>query len=126
MADSGYGTTLTFDTGFFAEIQDVGLDGMARDAIETTHMETTNGARTFIASDLFDNGEVGVEMSYDPQESPPIDQPAETLTITAPNGATIAGTAFMTANSMAIPMGDRMTQSVTLKWSGEITITPAA
>ncbi len=72
MADSGFGTTITFSSGFFAEILSVDGPDLSRDPIETTHMGTTNGNKTFIPSDLIDNGTLSVEIAYVPATAPPI------------------------------------------------------
>lgn len=128
--DVGAGTTLTFSSGFAAEILSVELGGITREPVETTHSGTTTG-KTYIPSAYYDNGELTVELNFDPDDEPPISSAAETVTVTCPipsggsTGATIAGSGFMTAFSASIPIEDRMTASFTIKFSGDLTWTDA-
>lgn len=130
--DSGFGVTITFDSGFFAEITNVTTPDMNRDPIETTHSTTTGGKRTFIPSDLVDHGQFNVDLNFDPDDEPPIDSAAETVTITFPtpvggsSGATWQFTGFMTNYGGAVPIDDRMTASATVKVSGDITYTSSS
>lgn len=122
--DTGYGITITFSSGFFAQIIGVTPPGSSREAIDTSHTETTGGDMTFIPSDLIDNGELQVELNFNPGTTPPIDSAAETVTITFASGTTWAFTGFMTNYEPDAPIDDRMTASCTVKVSGAITITP--
>lgn len=132
MADEGFGTTITFQSGFCAEVLEVSWDGIERNAIDTTHMTTTEGWMTFLPSDLQDPGELTVELQFDPDESPPIEAAAETVTVTfpIPAGGSVAATwacsGFLTGMSAAVPHNDKMTASVTIKFSGEPTFTPGS
>ena len=124
MADEGFGTTVTFDSGFFAEILNVGWDGIERGAVDTTHMLTTDGWMTFEPSDLKNPGELSVELQFNPDDEPPIDGPAETVTVTFPNSATWACEGFLTGAGVAVPYNDKMIGNFTIKFSGEPTFTP--
>lgn len=121
----GTGTTITFNSGFFAEILSANWSGFERAAIDTTNFATTT-ARTFIPGDLYDPGEIEVELAFQPDTELPLDQAAETVTITWPDGSTWAGSAFMRAGSITAPLEEKMTATATLKFSGAITVTPAA
>jgi len=127
--DVGAGIALTFNSGFFAEILSVDGPSLTRDPVETTHSTSSNNAKTFIPSDFYDPGELTVEINYDPDAEPPIDQAAETVTITYPTpsggmtGATVAGSGFMTAFTPSSPIEDRMTATATIKFSGDLTWT---
>lgn len=125
----GTGASVTFGTsGFTANFTELSIDGMSRPAIDTTHLGTTV-ARTFIPSELVDNGEFGIEFQWDPDDYPPIDQAAETITLTFPlsssgsSAATFQFTGFMTDFSGGIQVGELMTGSGTIKISGDITDT---
>lgn len=123
--DVGTGTTIGFGTSSFtAEITNVGLDGITRPSIDTSHMSSTE--RTFIPGDLVDHGSVQVDINFDPDDQPPIAGAAETVTITFPSGATLVGSAFCTDWSAAVPLEEKMTASFTLKWADEPTWTDAA
>ena len=75
-----WGTVITWDSSFFAQITSVSWSGMERASIETTHMGTT-GAKTFAPDDLYDAGGVDVELLFDPTLSPSLDS-AGTATVT--------------------------------------------
>lgn len=119
--DIGTGTSIAFASGFFAEILDVSPPGATRKSIETSHMGTTDD-HTFMPGDLVDRGEAKIEMAFDPATEPPIDQPAESCTITFPDGSTWTFTAFMTGYDPKVPLEDRMTASATLKVTGGVTV----
>lgn len=126
-ADVGTGTTIGFGTtGFTAEIMNVDGAAMTREVIDTSHMGSTTW-RTFIPGDLSDPGEVTFEFNFDPDEQPPINAPAETITITFPvpqgmaAGATLVGTGFISSWEFSDPFEDKMTGTATIKWSGALT-----
>jgi len=124
MAEIGTGASISFDSGFFAEILSISPPSGTRKAIDTSHMGTTT-AMTFTPGDLVDWGSIEVEIAFDPGVRPPIDDAAETCTITfADSGAaTISCTAFMTDFKSSVPLEDRMTASCTLKVTGDVTFT---
>ena len=119
----GTGIAITFDSGFFAEIVSVNHTGLSRAAINSSHMGTTV-AHTFTAAKLFDPGQLEVELHFDPDTRPPIDDAAATATVTFPGGDTWAASAFMTDFEYTGPFEDKMTARGTLKYSGNITVTP--
>lgn len=119
------GATITFAGGFFAEILDINLQGRSRGSVQTSHMGTS-GQHTFVPTKLSDPGGVQVEFAFDPTTAPPIDDAPETVTITWEDGSTWAATGFMTDFENGAPLEDKMTGSATLKFSGAITVTPAA
>lgn len=134
MADQGFGTTITFQSGLFAEIRGVRRSGLARDSLETTHMGSTNGWRTFMPSDLKDPGEIEVDLLFDPATKmaaikTAIAAAAETITITYPiksghtNPATDACSGFMTSFDSDDPHDAIMTGTAKLKLTGEPTFT---
>lgn len=123
MADTFFGGTISFSTGFLAQIISVTLPEQAREAIDTSHAGTTGGDMTFIPSDLIDHGELQVELNFDETTAPPIDSAAETVTITFASATTWAFTGFMTNYSAEAPIDDRMTATATIKVSGDITVT---
>lgn len=121
-ARTGFGITISFASGFLAEIIDTTPPEMSREPIGTSHTTTPDGAMTFIPADLVDNGECGVELNFDESEVPPINQPAETVVINFPSGTTWSFQGFLTNYAPAAPIDDRMTASATIKVSGPITI----
>ena len=130
-ADTGTGSTVTFGTsGWAGEILDINFDGFNREAIDTTHLGTTT-ARTFMPSDLYDPGELTLEVQFDGDDGPPI-AAAETITITFPlkSGDTTAGnwagSGFVTGFSFGLPLEGKQTGTMTIKFTGAITETDAA
>jgi hypothetical protein len=126
MGDVGTGTTITFSSSFFAEVLDISGPGFSREAIDTTHMGTTV-AKTYIPGDLYDGGELTVEMAFVPSTdmTTPITGTTETVTITFANSqaSTLAFSAFMVGFEPSIPLEERMTASATLKVTGAVTHT---
>lgn len=91
----GHGTTIAWETGFFATILGISLGGVERAAVLTSHFGTTN-YKTFEPADLTDPGEITVEIQHDTAKAPPVLEAAETLTITWPDSQTLACSGFMT------------------------------
>lgn len=131
MTDVTTGATVVFGTsGFSAEILSIGLPGISRGSVDTTHMGTSD-ARTHQPVDLIEWGELELEFNFDPDDEPPMSGAAETVTITFPvpaggsTGATIAGSGFMTAFSFTGALEDKMMATATVKWTGDLTWTDA-
>lgn len=127
MADIGTGTSITFGTsGFTGEIIGVAQSGIERPAIPTSHLGTTS-SHTFMPGDLVDEGEVTLEVAYNPNTQPPIRGAAETITITFPvpsgssNGATAQFSGFCTGWDWNAPLEEKMVANVTIKISGTVT-----
>lgn len=121
------GATITFSTGFFAEINNISWSGYSREAIETSHMGTTT-AKTFIPALLADPGELVVDLNLDQDAKPPLNAAAETVTVTIPAGETTsqptwAASGFMTNFEWTGPHEDKLTATATIKFTGDITVT---
>lgn len=126
-ATIGTGATITFSSGYCAEIVSINASGANRGEIPTSHMGTTGGM-TFSPATLYDPGGLSVELLMVPGTSPitPLTGAAETITVTFPDSgnATYAASGFMTGFDYSIPLEDRITQTATIKFSGNITVTP--
>lgn len=127
--DIGTGASITFGTSSWtANLTAINGEPLTREAISTTHLGTTT-AHTFTPADLFDPGGVQMDFQFDPDDYPPIDQAAETITVTFPlssggsSAATWAATGFMTNFEYGVPLEELMTGSATVKFSGDITDT---
>ena len=121
--DIATGSSVAFNSSFFAQITNIDWGGLSRESVETTHMGTTT-ARTFKESDLYDAGELTVNGLFDPATRPPIDDASEELTLTwAASGNTWKAQGFMTGFSATGAMEEMMTFSGTVKLSGDITVT---
>jgi hypothetical protein len=121
--DIGTGTTITFDGGFFAQILDVSHGGIERGAINTSHMGTTV-AHTFLHTDLYDPGELTVELHFNPATAPPwlVADGEEAVTVTFPDATTWAANGFLTGFEYGDPLEEKMTATATIKFTGAITI----
>lgn len=117
------GITISFATGFFAEILDATPPNLSRISVQSSHMTTPDGYHTFLAGKLVDGGEVTVDMGFDPAVAPPIEDPPEPVVITFPNSAssTMSFSGFMTGFEPTGPLEDRLTATSTLKVTGKIT-----
>lgn len=126
----GAGIIVTFSSGFVAELLSVDGPNITRDAIDTTSSLDT--WKLMIPSAFTDPGEFTCEMNFDPDDTPPIVDVAETITITYPiavgetAGATWSASGFMTSFSPSTPIEDRMTATATFQLSGVITFTDGA
>lgn len=129
MADTtstGFGISIEFENGFFAEIIDITLPEQVREAIETTHTQTANGDATFIPASVVDNGELQLDIAFHPDKSVPIKQPVGPVVVNFPSGTKWEFDGFMTNHAPTAPIDDRMTASCTIKVTGGIAITPGA
>ena len=117
------GITLTVDR------MSIGMSGIARESIETTHLGTS-AARTFIASDLYDPGSLEVAFQLD-STTPLTTMAVETIlgvgaqvfTVTMNEGGQWDGSAFVTDFSWDIPLEELATGTFTLKCTGAIVTT---
>jgi len=123
----GTGATITFASGFLAEILDITWSGIERISIDKSHMGSTN-AKEFMPGDLFDPGELEVELLFAAETTPPFNSAPEAITVTLPSEgtggtSTWAAQGFMTGFEFNAPLEDRQTATATIKISGAITVT---
>ncbi len=123
----GTGSSISFNSTYFAQILDISWSGVSRAAIDTSHfgiaaVTADFGNKTFLPGDHSDPGELTVEFNFNPDTAPPIDAAKESTTVTFKDGATWTGSAFMTDFSFSCPYEDRMTATATLKFTTEITM----
>lgn len=130
MADIGTGITIGFSGGFTAEILKISSSGVEVPVIDTSHHGTT-GSRTKMVADLIDEGDIDVELQFDPDTLPPL-KITQTVTITFPvpagltNGATLVGSGAITKRDWEVPHEDKMTGKYTMTWLGAVTPTVAS
>ena len=119
----GTGTTISFESSFFAEILDIKPPSPSRESIPTSHMGTTSN-HTFTPANLVDWGEMVVEMAFAPGTTIPIASAASECVITFPDSGstTWTFTAFMINFEAADPLEDRMTATATVKVTGGVTV----
>ena len=122
MAFIGTGTSLTWESGFHAEILDLSPPGASRESIQTSHMGTS-AAHTFLPADLVDWGEMTVEVALFPGTTVPITSAASEAVITFSDSAASTWTfnGFMTGFEPSVPFEERATGSSTVKVTGAVT-----
>ena len=130
--DIGFSSTITASSSFFTGVlRDVTLDLGERSAVDSSHMTTTNGWRTFIPGDLKDPGTLTCDVLFNPGNltgwKTILSSTRETFTFTSPSAgtssATYACSGFAIGGSIAIPMDDMMAGTITIKFTGEPTVT---
>jgi len=134
MADQLHGVTITFSTGFFAELTNLSWTGINRTAVATSHSGTTGGM-TFRPSDLYNAGTLEIQGHFDHDKLliTPMTGSAETVTVTFPldTGETTAST--WVASGFLVDFSfsggtvddDAASYSASLKLTGGVTITAA-
>ena len=133
MADEGSGATITFGTsGTALQCISIQGSGIAREALETTHLATTGGYKTYLPADYKDPGEISCTFRYNPDTQPPVAAVAETITITYPvptgknNGATEASSGFVTTfDGPSLENDTIMDATCTIKRTGAVTFVDA-
>ena len=131
--DQGFGAAITFQSGFLGSIETIEPFDASREAIDTTHMASTNGWATFLPSDIKKAGQVKVTGQFDPSKNwkTAIAAAPENITVTfpLPTGGTTAGTVqcsgFLVQFTPGVPMDNKMTYTAVIQFTGEPTFTAA-
>jgi len=130
---TGHSASIAFGTtSWTANVTAINPGDVSREIIPTTYLGSS-GAHTKIPGNLLQNGEWSLDFQYVVGLEPPVAQPAETITITAPDhggtmssAATIAGTGFISSwTPGTITTDELMTGTATIAWSGVVTYTSA-
>ncbi|MGH6867178.1 MAG: hypothetical protein ACREDO_13685 [Methyloceanibacter sp.] len=116
--DTGIGTAIAFSTGFLSRVLSIEISGIEREELDGTTMASTGGAKTFLPGDLYDPGEMTVEMQFDTDAAPPITGTAETITITWPDAETWACSGFLKSMSVNAMPEEIMTATAVIKFTG--------
>lgn len=127
----GYSTTFGIESATpgtytnVAEVTSVSGPNMARDAIDVTHMTSSDQHREFIAG-LMNGGEATVELNFVPAVSDAIVTALRAglgnFRITFPNGVKWTFAAVVTGYEITAPLADKMTASATFQVSGKPTL----
>lgn len=129
VAYSSFGTLFRQGTNTIAFVRSIGGLSMSKDTIDTTHLTSTEGWRTFIAS-FKDAGEVPIGLIWDPTDtSHEILEDNFASTATAaysivwsdPASTTWQFNALVTALQPAAQLGEALTADATLKITGKPT-----
>jgi hypothetical protein len=129
-ADIGQGTYVTFGTALNGtagyKITGVNHGGISRAVAEATHMQSV--AKEFVASAIYDPGELSVEVLFDPSIKPTADLSSvgtnQTVTVYWANGGTAVtqwtAFGFATGFEAGAQMEDMMSGTLTIKLSGTL------
>ena len=118
-------------TGFtaIAEVNSISGPNKSRATIDVTSLDSVGGYREFIAS-FRDAGEVTLEMNWTRDGYDQINDDFESSSlwdyqIVFPDtgATTLEFSGLVTALGSAIPLDDKITMSVTIKISGQVTLT---
>ena len=120
-----HGTTITFSSSFFAAIiLDVDWSGISRELFDITNTETSS-ARDRMVHEIYDAGELTVEMQFDPTVIAPITGAFETVTINwggLGTGNKWAAEGAMSGFSITASLDAVITASGTIGFKGAITV----
>ena len=124
----GTGSTFTYGTSSYAaEITGINLSGVSVSVIDISHMGTT-GARDKAFGQLYEPGQVQMDLNWDPDLEPPYATvTAETGTLAFPlltgdsTPASVAATGRIIDFGVVVPLEDKMTASVIFQFAGDHT-----
>jgi uncharacterized membrane protein len=128
--DIGQGTFVTFGTALATtngyKITGVNHGGISRAVAESTHMQST--AKEFVASAIYDPGELSVEVLFDPTVKPTADMTNvatnQVVNVFWANGGTAttlwSAFGFATGFEAGAQMEDVMSGTLTIKLSGTL------
>ena len=125
---SGFGATLSgASTGAIAQITSISVSGMEVDDLDVTTMLSPNGWKEFVAG-LKDASEIALQLLYFKTAHNTIQgalgSANEAWTVTLADSATFVCSGYIKSLGIESPMEDKMTQSCTIKLSGEPEFTP--
>ena len=117
--DVGTASTVAFaNSNFAGAIRNIKHNNISRPAIDLSHLGTTT-ARTFMPGDLYDAGELQLEVLFDPGiVRPAISGASENITITFPDANSMSCYGFVTNWGYEIPLEDVIMAEVTCKFTG--------
>jgi len=133
--DLGQGTYVTFGsivgnsaTGSY-KVNSISLGGVSRDVVDASHL-LTSGGKEFLGSEVYDPGELTLEIHHDPSLNPvnllTNVSTAQACTIFFANGGTStqkwSAFGFASAFEATAPKDDMMTGTLTIKLSGSLNV----
>lgn len=133
-AAHGHGAVLSIGGTTIGNIISITGPSQTRDSIDISTMDSASKFREFIPG-MLDGGEATFDVNYDGASgatandlNDALTQTASTIVITLPpTNATSSwsSSGFVTALGFAVPFDDKVTQPVTIKFSGVPTFTDA-
>jgi hypothetical protein len=108
------GLTVTFASGFCANIKSIDMPDMVIPEIDTTDFSSANTAmmQSSISGRLAQFGKLTLTIAFDPNATPPISADAGTVTIAFPDGPTFTFIGYMSAYKPGTPMEQEGTANV--------------
>jgi hypothetical protein len=128
--DIADGATVSFGSVFTSlKLASISHSGVSRNTVDASHLGTSGG-KDFLASSMYDPGEVSCEVHFDPSLRTTIvgamtnDGTTQALTITYPNGGTSttawSAYGYLTGFEITASKEELMTATATVKLSGNI------
>jgi len=128
----GHSATLSIGTNAVGQITNISGPNLTRDSIDVSNMGSTEGWKEHIPG-MLDAGECTVDVIYDGGSAAThvstilhaqlVSTAAPgTITVTFPDSGTWAASGFVTSLGHTMPAGDKVTQSVGLKFTGKPTV----
>jgi predicted secreted protein len=131
-ATHGHGTTLAGSTaGTIGNVVTLTIDGVTIDIIDVTTMDSTNKWKEKLAG-LKDPGRITFTVNYDGAASGDANTihnnlgTSQTWTVTFPDTSTYAATGWIQHYTIADPVADKISQDVTIEFTGAPTFTDVA
>ena len=126
---SGVGAVFKRNSVALAKVRNITGPSKTRDTIDVTSLDSTGGYREFIAG-FRDGGEVSFELiftlpGYDVLNDDFESEAVQSYSIELPdsNTTTLAFSGYVTSLGMSIPLDDAIMSDVTIKITGQITLT---
>lgn len=125
---SGFGTTISGSVaGAIAQVTSVSVSGMAATDIDVSTMDSVNAWKEFIPG-MKEAGEFSLGLLYERENHDVIQgslgADPETWTVTLPDGSTFVCSGYVKGLGIEVPMDDKISQTATIKLTGEPTFTP--
>jgi hypothetical protein len=128
--DIADGATVSFGSVFSSlNLASISHSGVSRNTVDASHLGTARG-KDFLASSMYDPGEMSCEVHFDPSLRTTIvnamtnDSTAQALSITYPNGGTAtyvwSAYGYLTGFEVTATKEELMTATATVKLSGNI------
>jgi hypothetical protein len=126
IAHIGFGTTIAFESGFFAQIVgEIKRSGPTREVIDGTHSASPNNRTEKVPSDLIDEGEYDIEILFDGSQEPPIDEDPSACVVTwkTPRGMSVGATDSFSAFLTSAPVTAPITGNTPMKMQCKLVVT---
>lgn len=128
----GHGTTLSIGGSSVGEVFNISGPSKTRATVDTTHFGSPDKTREYAALRFADEGEATMDLKYNADGAADASrvlrasykgsEPEEVI-IELSNGDTFTCQGFVTALGTQTPVDDKVTQSVTIKFTGKATWT---